>query len=224
MQFSQEFLERIYRTGFFLAILLILVDLLTFFYYPETIWGDIFLATREQTPLTWISALAFFFIALSCLSVYLETKKRVWYLLAATFFFFSVDDATYLHERISGFFADNTTVFAFFPSYIWVLIYFPLLAFSLGAFVWFLWRDADARTKKRIMWAVVALGGALFLDLLEGFVSQDAVLVFCTNVECHNAVTHLLRLSEEMLEIVALGVLGYLNLQKHCVKKEQPVD
>ena len=130
MYFSLHFIQRIYRLGLLLTIILVIVDLLTYFYYPDNKLSEIFLATREQTPLTWISSLAFLFIALSSFGTYLETKKKIWFFLSVTFFFFSLDDAVYLHERLSGFLADNTTLFSFFPSYIWIIMYFPILVFS----------------------------------------------------------------------------------------------
>lgn len=158
-----------------------------------------------------------FFIALSCFSVYLKTKRGVWYFLAATFFFFSMDDATYFHERVSGFFVDNTSFFSFFPTYTWVVIYFPLLVFSLGAFIYLLWKDAYGKNKKIILTALLILGFAIFLDLLDGFIYKDPSLVFCLKNSCNAAITHMMRLTEEILEVLALGILGYINIKEHCL-------
>ncbi|MDH4330658.1 MAG: hypothetical protein OEV93_03850 [Candidatus Moranbacteria bacterium] len=220
MRFSLELVKRLYRTGFLLVIILVLLDLFAYFYYPETVFGDIFLATREQTPLTWISALAMFFIAFSCFGMYFETKKKVWYFLSVTFFFFSMDDAVYLHERVSGFFQDNTTIFNFFPSYIWVVIYFPILIFSLSALIYLVWRDSLSKGKKSVIIALLILGIAIFLDLLDGFIQKNAGLVFCLNQSCQEMFTHLIRLVEEALEVTALGILGYTNIRIHCVDDE----
>lgn len=217
MYFSLLFIQRLYRMGLLLVMILVIIDLLIFFYYPETALGNIFLATREQTPLTWISSLAFLFIALSCFSAYLESKNKLWFFLSATFFFFSLDDAVYLHERLSGFLIDNTTVFNCFPTYSWIILYFPLLVFSLSALVYFLWKDASDKSKKIVITALIFLGIAIFLDLTDGFVQKNSTLVFCIEPSCHSAVLHLLRLIEEVLEIFALGVLGYVNIQKHCL-------
>jgi len=217
MYFSPYFIQRIYRTGFLLVVLLVVIDLLAFFFYPGTILNDIFLATREQTPLTWISSLAMFFIALSCFSAYLESKDKIWYFLAATFFFFSMDDAVYFHERLSGFFVDNTTIFNFFPTYTWVIIYFPLLIFSLGAFVYFVWKDGSSSDRKSVMVALLLLGVAIFLDLVDGFILKNSGLVLCLESSCNLAALHWIRLIEEVLEVLALGLLGYVNIQRHCV-------
>jgi len=217
MRFSSNFIQKLYRTGFLLVIILALVDLLVFFFYPGTIFYDIFLATREQTPLTWFSSLAMFFIAMSCLSVYFDSKDKIWYFLAITFFFFSMDDAIYFHERLSGFFVDNTSFFSFFPSYTWVVIYFPLLIFSLGALLYLLWRDVAHENKRLVILALAGLGVAIFLDLVDGFVGKDPGLVFCLKESCDLAFTHLIRLTEEVLEVLALGLLGYVNIRRHCL-------
>lgn len=144
--------------------------------------------------------------------------------MSITFFFFSMDDATYLHERISGFFANNTSILSLFPSYIWTVLYFPLLAFSLGAFIWLIWKDALSGNKKVIISALAILGFAIFLDFLDGFVGKNPDLVFCLERYCNSAVLHIMRLTEEVLEVMALGVLGYVNIKEHCVihRQESP--
>lgn len=221
MYLTLSFLNRIYKTGFLLVVVLLLADLLTFFFYPKTIFGDIFLATREQTPLTWISSLAMFFLALSCFSVHFKTKKKIWYFLSAVFLFFSIDDATYLHERISGFLSDQIGFFSFFPSYAWIIIYFPFLIFSLGSLIYLVWKDALGNNRKKIIWALLVLGFAIFLDLLDGFVQKNAETVFCLDHYCNLVFTHLTRLTEEILEVIALGILGYVNIKEHCIIDEK---
>lgn len=220
MYFSKLFIQKLYRIGLLLVVLLVIIDLLTFFYYPGTVFSDIFLATREQTPLTWLSSLSFLFIALCGLSVYLETKEKKWYFLSAIFFFFSMDDATYFHERLSGFFVNNTGIFDFFTSYTWVIIYFPLLVFSLGTFSYIAWKEACSKRKRYIIIALALLGLAIFLDFLDGFVQKNSSLVFCFENQCNLIVLHLIRLTEEVLEVLALGILGYMSILRHCVVKK----
>lgn len=218
MNFNPFFIRKIYRIGFLLVLILTVLDFLAFFYFRESLLGKLFIATREQTPLTWLSALAMFFIALAALSAYYRTKEKIWYFLAVTFFFFSLDDATYLHERISGYLQTHTVLFNFFPSYSWVLIYFPLLAFSLGALLYLLWRDALKDSRPAVILALTVLGAAVCLDFVDGFVLKHDSLVFCLDSSCQIVVTHLLRLSEEVLEALALGLLGYTLIQEHCLE------
>lgn len=220
MYFTKNFIQKLYRMGLLLIVILVIVDLLTFFYYPETVFGDIFLATREQTPLTWLSSLSFLFIALCGLSVYLETKEKKWYFLSAVFFFFSMDDATYFHERFSGFFAKNTGIFDFFGSYIWLVIYSPLLISSFGILFYIAWKETCNKRKKYIILALALLGLAIFLDFMDGFVQKNSSLVFCFGEHCNLIILHLMRLTEEVLEVLALGILGYMSILRHCIVKK----
>lgn len=217
MFFDLSFIQRIYRIGLYLVIILFLIDLLAFFYYPETIVADIFLATREQTPLTWLSALAMFFIGISAYAVYHRTKEKIWYFLSIIFFFFSMDDAVYFHEQVSGFVFDNTKIFGAFPTYIWIVMYAPLLIFSLGAIIYLLWRDSTESTKRLVIIATIGLALAIGLDLLDGLVQKDLGLVMCLDTYCHEVAIHIMRLVEEVLEVIALGMLGYVNIREHCL-------
>ncbi len=220
MRFSLFFIQKIYRVGFLLVLSLVLLDLIAFFYFPQTLLSDLFTATREQTPLTWLSALSFFFIGLAALTTYYRTQAKIWYLLAATFFFFSLDDAIYFHERVSGYLANHTFVFDFFPSYIWVLLYFPLLAFSLGALLYLLWREHLGSIKHLLLWAFVLLGAAVLLDLFDGWIEKRDAFMLCTQETCRYVLLHLIRLAEETMEVIALGLLGYILITTHCLDKE----
>lgn len=215
MYFSLFFLQKIYRIGFFLLLLLIACDFLAFFYFPDTLFGDLFVATREQTPLTWLSSLAMFFLALASLSIYYQGKEKIWYFLAVVFFFFSVDDATYLHERISGYFHTEISTLGFFPSYVWVVLYMPLLIFSLGTVIYFLWTKTFREARYQVFLALFLLGGAIALDFLDGLTQKNSSLVFCLDQSCHIITLHLMRLTEEVLEVFALGILGY-RLLREC--------
>lgn len=224
MNFSLFFIQKIYRVGLLFLLILIILDLLAFFYLPGTLLSDLFNATREQTPLTWLSALTMFFLALASLSAYYRTQEKVWYFLSVVFFFFSMDDAVYLHERVSGYMQDHTLFLGFFPSYIWVVIYLPILIFALGALIYLLWRDAMGKARNYILGALLLLGIAIFMDLVDGFVLKDNSLVFCLNEVCNLIVLHLLRLFEEVLEVLALGILGYTLIREHCLSLDKNLD
>jgi len=223
MYFSLSFLNYIYKIGLLLVFILCVFDLMAFFYYPETIFGDIFLATREQTPLTWLSSLSIFVIAISSFAIYFKTKKKLWYFLAIIFCFFSMDDAIYLHERVSGFLVDNTDIFGGFPTYIWIIFYAPLLLFALGTFIYLLWRNANKITKKILFGAVILLGIAIMLDMIDGLVQKNTSLVFCINTFCNMIVIHIMRLAEEMMEVLALGFFGYINIREHLLVSRKDI-
>lgn len=221
MSFSLFFIQKIYRVGFLLVLILILLDLISFFFFPNTLLSDLFTATREQTPLTWLSALAFFFIGLASLSVYYQTQEKIWYFLSVTFFFFSLDDATYLHERVSGHLADHSLLFDFFPSYIWVLLYLPLLVFSLSSILYLLWRKGWEHIKRPLICVFFMLGLALTLDLFDGWVEKRDLFTLCSESNCRFVMIHLIRLLEEVLEVLALGFLGYLLITTYCLDKDK---
>ncbi|MDP3962283.1 MAG: hypothetical protein Q8Q03_00220 [bacterium] len=116
---------------------------------------------------------------------------------------------------------DHTLFLSFFPSYIWILMYLPLLLFSLGALIYLLWRDAIKNSKKLVLMALFALGTAIFLDLVDGFFLKDTSLVFCFKEACNLTVLHLMRLLEEVLEALALGIFGYTLIREHCLDSSQ---
>lgn len=177
------------------------------------------MATREQTPLTWLSALAFFLIGITCYSTYYRVKKKIWYFLAMLFFFFSMDDATYFHERISGWLVDESSLFSIFPSYTWVLLYFPLMLFGLGALLHILYKSPHI-SRKKLFAAFGLLTIAIIFDLVDGAVLKNDNLTFCLNTFCDNSVTHLIRLTEEVCEVFALGALGWLLVVDNYYRKD----
>ncbi len=223
MYFTKKSLKKTYTVGLLLVVLLVFLDLLTYLYYPGTTFGKIFLATREQTPLTWISSTAFLLLAFACYGASHASKSKLWTLLSATFFFFSMDDAVYFHERVSGYFIDNTDILNGFPTYIWVILYAPLLLFALVTLVTFLWNDVTKKTRIHISISIFILSLAVALDLIDGVMEKNDAVVFCLDSKCHTIMIHLMRLTEEVLEALAIGLLGYLTLTKYCIIKKESV-
>lgn len=220
MYLTAAFLKRVYVLGFLLSLLLIVCDLIAFFVVPNTFFSKIFIATKEQTPLTWLSSVSFLFLALAALATEQVTRKFSWGLLALIFFFFSIDDAVYLHERIAGYFREHIVLLQDFPSYIWAVLYMPLLLFSLGTLLLLLWRKADPVLRFSVMGVFVLLALAATLDFTDGVVQRDSELALCATKECHRVVLHLMRLVEEALEVWAIGGLGYLVLFEYCLLTE----
>lgn len=221
MNITKSFVDKIFKHGALLVLILILLDLLTYFYYPNTQIGAIFLATREQTPLTWVSVVLLFLIGLSCALIYHQTGKRIWYFLALVYFFFSMDDATYFHERFSAGIQELVPYLLRFPSYSWIILYFPLLIFGVVGILYFLWQDATPKEKRWLKFAIFLLGSAVFLDMLDGFIGKDPSLVFCLESQCNLRVTHIARLVEETIEVFGFGILSYLSLIEHHKKSSR---
>lgn len=205
--------------GLFLTIILVLMDLLTYFFYPKSSIGEIFLATREQTPLTWVSAVVLLLIAISSATAYFKTKSKIWYFLSAVFFFFSMDDATYFHERFSGVIQEQLSFIADFPSYGWVILYLPFLMLSLFFLVYKLWKDSSNKDKKILVLIVLGLFFALSLDMIDGWAEKSEVIVFCIDPICNSNVAHIFRLVEETVEVISFGGLAYMNISKNAFLK-----
>lgn len=213
------FLFKLFRYGFLVVIILFLADILTYFYYPKTIFGEIFFATREQTPLTWVSSIVLFVVGLTCAAAYFKSKNRVWYFLSLTYLFFSMDDAVYFHERITGKIQNQIFFMEKFPSYSWVLLYFPLLAFGLLGLIYMLWKDSTKKQKRMFILSTALLSFAILLDMIDGFVIGNTSIFYCANVKCNTQITHIFRLVEETVEVIAFGNLAFLNLREHNIKK-----
>lgn len=81
-----------------------------------------------------------------------------------------------------------------------------------------LWSEHNKKQNKKLLFALFLLGTAIFLDLLDGFAQKNSTMVFCFAESCNASVTHLLRLFEEVLEVLALGLLGYININLHCIE------
>lgn len=217
MRFSLSFLNQLFQAGFCLSLLLVCLDFLAFFFFPDTFFHRVFIATKEQTPLTWLSVVAFLLIALGAWSVAWERRSFRWGWLASVFAFFSLDDAIYLHERIAGYFRSHTLAFEDFPSYLWVILYSPLLIGSLGALLFLLFRRATPGLRSLVVLAAAALAAAFGLDFLDGLIQRGTVDSICATQSCHFAWLHLMRLIEETLEVWAIGLLGYLLLREYCL-------
>ncbi len=219
MVISKSFVDKIFKLGAYFVVILVLLDILVYFFYPNSKFREIFLATREQTPLTWVSVVLLFLIGLSCALIYDQTRNRLWYFLSLVYFFFSMDDATYFHERFSSAVQSLIPYLSNYPSYSWFVMYLPLLIFGLGGLLYMLWEDSTSSEKKILFVIFFLLGFALFLDILDGYVVKHADVVFCLNPICNATVTHLFRLTEETLEVFGFGLLAYVSLIEHHKKK-----
>lgn len=215
MNFTRAFIGSTYRIGAWLVVIVVLADLLTFLYYPDTVFGKIFIATREQTPLTWLSALAMFFVGAGCVAGYLKSRRALWYALAIIFLFFSMDDATYFHERLAGAVRAEAEGLAAVPMYLWTALYAPLLLFALGALFALAWRTARGRRMGlNISFGLLVL--AFGLDTIDGMIENNDQLTLCLGEVCNVIATHMMRLTEEVAEVVALGLLGRHLLLTHA--------
>ena len=68
--------------------------------------------------------------------------------------------------------------------------------------------------------AVCCLGLAFLLDIVDGFVQKDPTLVFCWEEPCDIWAPHIMRLSEEVLEVIGIGILGFVLARKCCTMEK----
>lgn len=224
------------KNGTYVVVILVIFDLLAFFYYPNTTFGEIFLATRERTPLTWVSAVILFLISLFCLSFYkqepfkeipapsqtssiikkvLKHENKLWYLSGVIFLFFSMDDVSYFHERLSGGFTD-AGYFSWFPSYNWILLYAPLFFLGIFTLLSLIFIRSDFLHRKQVFLAFTLLLIALFLDQLDGFIDKK-IGIECLAFYCQPYFVHLIRLIEEVLEVFCFGLV--LNMLSNIAQQ-----
>ncbi|QQS60861.1 MAG: hypothetical protein IPN70_03135 [Candidatus Moraniibacteriota bacterium] len=211
-------MRKTYIFGFIFVIFLVFIDLFVFFFLPNFPLRDVFLATREQNPLTWISSVALFLIALFSFHTYWESREKIWWAVAFLFTFFSIDDAIYFHERLSGIVVSKNEWLSFFPTYIWILFYLPALSLAFGFLGFQLWNSHIKKIRKYTLIAFFLLGIALILDILDGIVLKDETLVFCLNAFCEETIVHSIRLCEEIFEAISLGIFGICLISKNMRK------
>lgn len=216
MYFKEAFLNKFAKLMVLFVLVLILLDLVTFFFYPDTFFADIFRATREQTPLTWVTSVTFLVIGLIAASNYLEFGIKKWAFISIVFLFFSIDDATYFHERFSGGIQHIFPILFNFPSYSWMILYVPIGLSAIFLLIFDLYEKNSLNYKKALCGSVFVLFVALFLDFVDGLVVNDNTLYFCYSEACNIIITHILRLMEEVLEFVGLGIIAYVTAKKYA--------
>lgn len=221
--------------GFCLGIELvfIMLDLLFNFttWVPVIELQKIFDMTRERAVGTWLSTTLSFLAGLTLLTIFFSLRavngpKREafgWLILSLFFIYMSVDDCAYIHERSGDFVKRMVSSEALpfglsgivgrFPSYYWHLIMGPFFA-AMGLFMlFFLWERFKAdRLRKYLVLSLSGFGAAVFLDFAEGVSRVVKKLEITTGMsEC--SVVHLLRLTEESLEIFSIIILLYAFLR-----------
>lgn len=212
---------------FAIEAILILLDLVFTFttWIPVIELRKIFDMTRESSAGTWFSVVLSFLCGLTLLFILFTARaeKRShretmgWLILFVFFLYMSVDDCACIHER-SGDFLDRlvskdalpfglSSVITQFPSYYWFLIMGPFFA-AMGLFMLsFLWqRFGKLGLRKYIIFPMIGLACAMLIDFAEGTGRGIRRLETVTGMS-ERSVFHLIRLTEESLEIVSIILL-----------------
>ncbi|MCF8084907.1 MAG: hypothetical protein K9M96_17645 [Deltaproteobacteria bacterium] len=206
---------------------LILLDLILAFtpWIPVIELQKIFDMTRERSTGTWLSVTLSLLCGIALLMIFFAVKacgcpkKEAvgWFFLSVFFVYMSVDDAAWIHER-SGDFLDRlvssnalpyglSSIVGKFPTYYWFLIMGPFFA-AMGLFMLsFLWqRFGKLGLRKYIIFPMIGLAGALLIDFAEGTGRGIWRLKTVTGMS-ERSVFHLIRLTEESLEILSIILL-----------------
>ncbi|MFO7986526.1 MAG: hypothetical protein R6U38_11740 [Desulfatiglandaceae bacterium] len=218
--------------GLAVELAFILLDLIFTYtqWIPVIELRKIFDMTRERSVGTWLSTTLSFFAGLTLLVIFFMVReggapKREtisWLILALFFIYMSVDDCAFIHER-SGDFVKRmvsygtlpfglSIIVARFPTYYWQLIMGPFFA-AMGLFMLcFLWKRFRVdRLRKYVILSLLGLGSAMFLDFVEGISRVVKKLAMITGMS-ERSVVHILRLTEESLEMVSMLLLLFAFL------------
>jgi hypothetical protein len=154
--------------------------------------------SHEQNVPTWFASSLLLSCGALLVAIAADVRRRGerfrwhWTVLAALFFYFSLDEAAEIHERLGGLFATGGLLY-----FDWVL---PGAAFValVAAVYWPFLRHLDRRTRRRFLLAgALYVGGALVLELPLGYWTERH--------GADNLTYGLLDLVEETLELAGAG-------------------
>ena len=203
------------RLALFALGCITLVGLLDFFFYylgwlPSEIISRSFDISRESSLGTWVSTAIALFTGLAAASVFFTAYRREplffvagWAIVSLFFLYVSFDDAAKFHERVGTAFEvkyeklTDTELISWFPSWGWQLFVAPFFVAMGGYLCWFFYRVLPAPLRVWIFIGLVLFGIAVTADFVEGML-----------MEAEDSTLHLLRLAEELIEMI--GTTSFL--------------
>lgn len=193
---------------------------------------DMFNVAREGSLGNWYSSTIQAAVGAALWVIYVRAKSspvtakgsRGWAVLSLFFFYLSIDDGIRFHEEMAGFIQDwwvGTTeqgklppeslgpigrLLEANPSYPWLIVFAPFIG-ALGLYmVWFLWRNLDRRSVKRVVIAVFCLALAEAQDFVEGIEGSYDAITKRFDLDDYTA-PHYGKVFEETLESLAMTIL-----------------
>lgn len=207
------------RITLFCLAVVVSVGLLDFFFYhlqwfPSEIISRSFDVGREESYGTWISTTLALFAGLAAAGIAMRFWHQStrwecigWTIVALFFIFVSFDDAAKFHERMGTALrvkverATDVELASWFPSWGWQLYVAPLFA-AIGLYMcWFFWRAVAPRLRIWVFLGFTLLAVAVGIDFVEGMLDRQ-----------DEQVNHLMRLTEEMLEMFGTTAFLYVFL------------
>lgn len=204
MQLTPKLISKIYNSIFkntlWLTLILFLLDTYAYFFIENKYLSDLFNFASEKTPATWVSSTILLILAGSFFLLHYLNQKQPWLFSAFFFLYLSLDDASYFHEQISSWISNESKFILELPSYGWLYTVAPFIFAGLAFIFYHLYRllKLHKLSIKHLFTTVFLLGTSIILDFLDGLLSNN----YLTKVQ-----THYLRVSEEVIEIIAFAFL-----------------
>jgi len=186
----------------------------------------VFNITREDSISNWFSSTQSLFVGIVLLIIFLlerrdkvdKSSSRGWAILAAFFGYIAIDDASKFHERMGSSFKlmvqdspFGISLFEFFPSYSWQIVFGPFFL-VMGCYIaYFLWKQLKLPAERWTVFAALScFVFAVFLDFLEG--------ADIPSLSAHR-IRHFMKLIEEFFEMLGntLFLITFLKvlMQRH---------
>lgn len=146
------------------------VDLIAFWALDRDV--ELLLADSDVSVFAWASVVATFAVALGALlrSAVVPAQRRLWWFVAGTAAYLSLDDQVGLHERV-GDLADRAEGLALWEParLLWPALYLPLLA-ALFVALWKVSRGLAPRSRSFVVAGLALLATAVAFELLSAAV------------------------------------------------------
>ncbi|HEY5644986.1 MAG TPA: hypothetical protein VIS76_03510 [Pseudomonadales bacterium] len=183
---------------------------------PSEIIGQSFNIGEEQSLGTWVSTFLALFTGLVAAGIAASSRLRSglnsvtlgWVVVALFFLFISFDDTARFHERAGTAMRvkvealTETPLQTWFPSWGWQIYVMPVFA-AVGAYLaWFFWRELPPSRRVFAYLGFALFATAVSIDFVEGVLDRRGV-----------EINHLMRLVEELLEMVGTTAFLYAFLQ-----------
>ncbi len=207
-----------------------LLDLGSYFDYVSTnkyfyeFYDEYINITYETNLPTFFSFCIDFLTGITALLLYQEHRKFGWLATGIFFLYMGFDDALQIHEYLGSYFGD-AFLKGGFVSYYWQVFFDPFFAVVGGLiFLFLVWQFKEAGCK----WCIVLLFAgylcyaiAVGLDYYEGLDTDLSWLMDFLRMK-HRAVIHLMRATEEYIEmagaVMILSSILYLHPLKISIK------
>lgn len=237
---------RIIITCIIIEIVLFFLDSIFFFITSpdekRTI-SIIFDMSIEEGLAGWLSSIEILFVGITIWLIFLWVRKNSnsfdktgWFIFAVFFTYMGIDDGTEIHEQAGTWlthlsFKPGTFLFMCYeklktyPSYAWQVIFVPIFSVLTLFMIYFLWKKLkDFKMRKYLILAGVCYGIAAGLDFFDGLYNSAYILKALLPFKIdRTAVTHFLRIIEEMLEMFGTTVfwLIFLNYLSDLIKNSR---